>query len=92
MDKTCLTVLIMAGAPKTPSERVRQRQGDTIVRYRKAHKMSQTALATSVGVTKAAVSEWERGLSSPRPAHQIAIAKTFNAPWSVLFGLDGEAA
>lgn len=92
MDKTYLTVVVMGTPQKSLGAELRQRQGDSIRRYRKAHKMSQAGLAEAVGVTKAAVSEWENGKSSPRPHHQIAIARAFRAPWSVLFGLDGEAA
>lgn len=92
MDKYCLTVVVMGQPSRTAGEAIRRKQGDMIRRYREAHKMSQTTLAKAVGVTKAAVSEWENGKSSPRPHHQVAIAREFKAPWSVLFGLDGEAA
>lgn len=92
MDKTSLTLVVMREPPKTPGQALRTRQGERIAQFRSFRKMSQTDLADKVGVTKAAVSEWERGKSSPRQHHQVAIAKAFDVPWSSLFGLDGEAA
>lgn len=54
--------------------------------------MTQQHIAAELGVTKAAVSSWECGNSTPRQAHQVALAKVLGSPWSALFGLDGEAA
>jgi putative transcriptional regulator len=92
MNKYPLTVILMRDTPKSPSAAIRQKQGNTIRQYRKLRKMSQADLAAAVGVTKAAVSEWEKGYSSPRPHLQIAIAQAFDAPWNAIFGLDGAAA
>lgn len=85
-----MTLLVMEPGPKTPSEAMRLRQGNKIKEYRKlrlSHGLpgSQQWLAAQCGVTKAAVSEWERGLSSPRQHLQLEIAKALNAPWYVLF-------
>ncbi len=91
-DKLCFTVVLMKDAPKTPAAAIRQRQGDEIRKFRGFRKLSQSGLADVVGVTKAAVSEWERGESSPRPHIQVAIARALDVPWSTIFGLDGEAA
>lgn len=92
MDKTCLTVVRMSEAPRTPSEALRLKQGGRIKEYRQFRKLSQSDLAAQVGVTKAAVSEWERGKSSPRATIQVEIARAVGAPWNVLFGLDSEVA
>lgn len=92
MDKQHLTVIVMKDQPKTPAHAIRQRQGAKIRDFRKIHDMTQQDLANKVKVTKAAVSEWERGASSPRPHIQVAIAAALNAPWTTLFGLEGEAA
>lgn len=54
--------------------------------------MTQQQLADQVGVTKAAVSDWELGKSTPRQGYQVAVAKSLSTTWSALFGLDGEAA
>lgn len=82
----------MKDAPRSPSEALKRRQGDRIKLFRKAHGLSQTTLADAVGVSKAAVSEWETGKSSPRQHVQVEIARALKTPWSALFGLDGEAA
>lgn len=93
-----LTVVIMKPSPKSPAEAIRQRQGDKLKLYRSSKVVdgklgaTQLQVAEAVGVTKAAVSDWEAGKSSPRPHHQVALAKFYGAPWTVLFGLDGEAA
>lgn len=98
MDKLNLTVVLMKPTPKSPAEAIRTRQGDRLKAFRATKiengkvGVTQLAVAEAVGVTKAAVSDWESGKSSPRPHHQVALAKYFGAPWSVLFGLDGEAA
>lgn len=98
MDKTRLTVVLMGTAAKRPGEALQRRQGKKIKDFRTMPRpglpkgYSQSYLATAVGVTKAAVSEWENGKSTPRPHHQVRIAKALGSPWSALFGLDGEAA
>jgi DNA-binding XRE family transcriptional regulator len=92
MDKWCLTVVRMATVPKTQAEGLRLRQGAKLRDLRKFRQLSQSQLAAAVGVTKAAVSEWEAGKSTPRQHHQVLIARSLNTPWSALFGLDGEAA
>jgi transcriptional regulator with XRE-family HTH domain len=92
MDKSRLTIVIMDTASKTPGEALRRRQGGRIKDFRQLRKMSQSDLAGACSVTKAAVSEWENGKSTPRQHLQVKIAKALDAPWSALFGLDGEAA
>jgi DNA-binding XRE family transcriptional regulator len=89
----------MKPAPKSGSAGIRQRQGDKLKLYRQSKiaddgklGVTQEQVAKAIGVTKASVSDWEGGKSSPRPHHQVALARYFGAPWSVLFGLDGEAA
>lgn len=81
----------METPPKSPAEAIRRRQGTEIRKFRQFRSLSQSALAESVGVTKAAVSDWERGTSTPRQHLQIAIAKALEVPWSSLFGLDRES-
>lgn len=91
LDKLCFTVYVMGTTPKTPAEAIRRRQGAEIRKFREFRKLSQATLAETVGVTKAAVSDWERGNSSPRQHLQVGIAKALEVPWSSLFGLDREA-
>lgn len=90
MNKSCFTLTMITQPPRTPAAAMRVRQGNKIKEYRKLRKLSglpssQQWLAAQCGVTKAAVSEWERGVSSPRQHVQLEIAKALNAPWYVLF-------
>lgn len=82
----------MRDAPKTPAAAIRRRQGGEIRKFRQFKKLSQAVLADMVGVTKAAVSEWERGASSPRQHLQVEVARALDIPWSSIFGLDRESA
>lgn len=92
LDKLCFTVVVMAATPKTPAAAIRQRQGNKIRQFRGFRELTQEALAERIGVTKAAVSDWERGASTPRQHLQVALAAVLNVPWSSIFGLDGEVA
>lgn len=91
IDKLCLTVVVLDRA-KTPAQAIREKQGKKIRDFRQFREQSQAVLAESIGVTKAAVSDWENGNSSPRQHLQVAIAKQLGVPWSSIFGLDGEVA
>lgn len=93
MVNQCFTLILMEKPPpRTPDESIRRRQGDRIRQFREFRELTQQHIANELGVTKAAVSSWECGTSTPRQAHQVALAKALNSPWSALFGLDGEAA
>lgn len=87
-------MVLTIGREQDPAKRIRSRQGKLIRQYRELRELSQEALGQLLDppVTGAAVSEWERGASSPRQHLQVALAKALNVPWSALFGLDGEAA
>lgn len=85
-------MVIQIGTEPDPAKRIRQKQGKLIRKYRTLQGLSITEFAELVGVTEGAVSQWETGRYSPRPAIQVRIAKALNAPWSALFALDGEAA
>lgn len=85
----CFTVVVM-GTPKTAADEIRERQGRKIRELRKFRRMSQATLAGSLGVTKQSVSEWERGISTPRQYLQVGIAHALDVPWIAIFGLDGE--
>lgn len=51
---------------------------DTLFAHRKAYGFSQEELAEKIGVSRQAVSKWERGESSPDTENLIAIAKLYN--------------
>lgn len=80
------------GTEKDPAKRIRQRQGKAIRQVRQMRGMTIEELASVVGVTDGAISQWETGRFSPRQHHQVAVAKALDVPWSTLFGLDGEVA
>lgn len=92
MVNQVLTLVFMGTASKTPQEALRLKQGAKIKQYRKFCGLSQTDLGKACGVSKAAVSQWENGESTPRPHLQIEIAKALRFPWNVVFGLDQESA
>lgn len=69
----------------TPAQALRLKQGERIREYRRFCKLSQEQLATAVGVSKAAVSQWETGQTSPQETSRVAIAHALGCPWHVLF-------
>lgn len=79
-------------ADLTPAQALRLRQGARIRENRLHCKLSQEQLAAAVGVSKAAVSQWETGLTSPQEASRVIIAQTLGCPWHILFSPEGAAA
>jgi len=53
----------------------RQRLGERIFTLRRRRKLSQTELASRLGVTSAAISSWERGSTGPSPEHLRALGE-----------------
>lgn len=62
----------------------------TIRALRVAKQMSQAELGDVVGVTRAAVHQWEKGRSVPQIHHLQEMARFFGVPLATLLG--GEAA
>lgn len=91
-------MLITVGRESDPARRIRQHQGRRLRELRQLRQMTLRSLAArmseqpGVTVTAAAISEWERGVSTPRQHMQVAVARALDVPWSTLFGLDGEVA
>lgn len=81
-------MVLTFGEEPDPAKRIRIAQGKRIRACRKAQGYSQAQFAQLVGVSLQAVSGWERGIATPRPHHQVAIAEACNTPWSNLFALD----
>lgn len=52
--------------------------GERIVSLRKEMNLSQEALAEQIGVSRQAISKWERGEASPDIQNLAALAETFN--------------
>jgi len=61
---------------------------ETIKALRIAKQMSQAELGEVVGVTRAAVHQWEKGRSVPQIAHLQDLARFFGVPMGVLLGGD----
>jgi transcriptional regulator with XRE-family HTH domain len=76
--------------PTAQTHALRAKQGALIKQHREFRKLTQGQVAETIGVSKVAVSVWEKGKSSPVAVHQIALAKVLQVPWHILFGLDGE--
>lgn len=49
-----------------------------LLKYRKRHNLSQEKLAEQIGVSRQAVSKWERGEASPDTDNLIALSKLYN--------------
>lgn len=64
--------------------------GDKLVRLRKQRGMSQEELAAKLGVSRQAVSKWERGEASPDTYNLIQLARAYGMTLDELVGEDGE--
>lgn len=61
--------------------------GNRIRKYREEAKLSQTQLATQIGVTNSRVSNWEQGLNRPDADMLAEICKALNVSPSLLLGV-----
>lgn len=90
-------MVLTVGHDPNPARRLRKRQGDLIRQLRRHRKLTLRDLADrmctqeGISITSAAISEWERGVSTPRQHMQVALARALDVPWSSIFGLDAEA-
>ncbi len=60
-----------------------------LVKLRKKHGLSQEELAERIGVSRQAVSKWERAESSPDTDNLIALAKTYKLSLDEMINYDG---
>ena len=67
---------------------IRRKQGALIRFHRKTLDMTLQQVGNGLGVSKDAVSQWEKGLTSPTTPNQIALARILQVPWIDIFGLD----
>lgn len=81
----------MVGLETDPAARLRQGWGRKIREVRQLREMSRSELARRLDVSAAAVGQWERGETTPRPHLQIAIARELEVPHGVLFPMEGVA-
>lgn len=61
--------------------------GTRIRKYREEAKLSQTQLATQIGVTNSRISNWEQGLNRPDADMLAEICKALNVSPSLLLGV-----
>lgn len=81
----CLVVLLIRALLKyIHSDNVRKEDeaatrtlGETLLAHRTRCQMTQEFVAESLGVSRQAVSKWEKGLSSPSTANLLALAKLY---------------
>ena len=85
-------MVMQYGHEPDPAKRIRRRQGEVIRKARTLRGITRQDLAETLGVTVGAISQWENGTTSPRQHHQVAVARALDVPWSMIFGLDAEAA
>lgn len=86
----CLYLLILLiralrkylnGAPETEAVRaLRGTLAERLREHRARCNMTQEFVAESLGVSRQAVSKWERGTSDPSTANLIALAKLYGVP------------
>ena len=62
--------------------------GNRLAELRKQHGLSQEDLADKLGVSRQAISKWERGEASPDTDNLIELAKIYNISLDDLLGLD----
>lgn len=58
-------------------EAVTRTLGETLLAHRARCQMTQEFVAGALGVSRQAVSKWEKGLSSPSTANLLALAKLY---------------
>lgn len=58
-------------------EAVTRTLGETLLAHRTRCQMTQEFVAGALGVSRQAVSKWEKGLSSPSTANLLALAKLY---------------
>lgn len=63
--------------------------GNRLAELRKQHGLSQEELADQLGVSRQAISKWERGEASPDTDNLIELARIYNISLDELLGLKG---
>ncbi len=71
---------LRASAPRAEQAAVRRTLAEVLKSHRLRCKMTQEFVAESIGVSRQAVSKWERGAADPSTANLIALAKLFDVP------------
>ena len=74
--RALLTYIRSKGARREQSQ-IKHTQGEALRKHRTRCQMTQEFVAASVGVSRQAVSKWERGDSDPSTSNLLALAKLF---------------
>lgn len=68
---------LRSGSVRQEDMAVTRSLGETLRDHRTRCQMTQEYVAEAVGVSRQAVSKWEKGLSSPSTANLLALAKLY---------------
>lgn len=68
---------LRSGSVRQEDTAVTRSLGETLRDHRTRCQMTQEYVAEAVGVSRQAVSKWEKGLSSPSTANLLALAKLY---------------
>ena len=72
-----LKTYIKSKEVRQEKELVKKTLGETIREYRMERNMTQEFVAESLGVSRQAVSKWEKGTSDPSTSNLLALAKLY---------------
>ena len=89
--------VITLGRDPDPAHRLRTSQGAKLRTTRELRGLSQHHVArimerNGVTITPQAISQWERGETTPRPHMRVAVARALDIAPSTIWNLDDEAA
>lgn len=71
---------LRGGEARQEASQVRQSVGEAIRAQRTRCGMTQEFVAEALGVSRQAVSKWERGAADPSTSNLLALAKLFDIP------------
>ena len=71
---------LRSGEVRREKSETRRSLGETIKAHRMRCQMTQEFVAESLGVSRQAVSKWERGTADPSTSNLLALAKLFGVP------------
>ena len=68
---------LRSGEVRQEKNAVKASLGEVLWKYRTERKMTQEFVAESLGVSRQAVSKWEKGVSDPSTSNLLALAKLY---------------
>ena len=71
---------LRSGEVRREKSETRRSLGETIKAHRMRCQMTQEFVAEALGVSRQAVSKWERGTADPSTSNLLALAKLFGVP------------